>query len=471
MSLDRQRLEELVSGDESETLEFKKKTSSGCMRGGAETLSGFLNTRGGCVLFGVDPDGTIRGQDVSDKTLREVAGVLDAIEPPVFPSIERVELGDGNAVVAVTVERGPRRPYSFKGKAYRRVGTTTVEMDRDAYNTMLLEELHSTSRWENQPADGWTVEDLDQAEISRTVDEGIRRGRISDPSTRDPKELLRGLGLLKDEMVLRAAVVLFAQEERILPDFPQCRVRLARFKGIDKTEFIDNRQYEGNAFRLLQISDQFLRQHLPVAGKVIPDLFERQDDPIYPPEALREALANAFCHRDYSVGGGSVDIAIYDDRLEITSTGELHFGLTVESLYESHASRPWNPAIASVFYKRGIIESWGRGTLKMAQLTQKAGLPRPEFEEQPGTLVVRFRPSRYLPPQRIGRDLTEEQRVILALLAERGELSLSRIEEMLAGRVARRALQTDLQFLRSLDLVETRGWARGARWRLKESGD
>jgi len=317
MPLSRTDIDRFVSDDESEIQEFKTRTSSGCLTTGTETLCAFLNTRGGRLLFGVEPDGTIAGQDVSDKTIREVAGALNGIEPPAFPAIEQVDIGTGKAVILVTTDRGPRRPYSVKGKAFRRVGTTTVEMDRDAYNEMLLEELHSTSRWENQPAAGWKVKDLDQDEVVRTVDEGIRRGRIVDPGTRDTKELLRGLGLLKDGSLLRAAVVLFARADRILPDFPQCRVRLARFKGIDKTEFIDNRQFEDNAFRLLQISDQFLRQHLPVAGKIVPDLFERQDDPIYPPEALREALANAFCHRDYAVGGGSVDVAIYDDRLVV----------------------------------------------------------------------------------------------------------------------------------------------------------
>jgi ATP-dependent DNA helicase RecG len=79
----------------------------------------------------------------------------------------------------------------------------------------------------------------------------------------------------------------------------------------------------------------------------------------YPSVALREALANAFCHRDYSIGGGSVGVAIHQDRLEITSSGTLHFGLTAEKLFEPHESLPWNPLIAHVFYRRGIIETWG----------------------------------------------------------------------------------------------------------------
>ncbi len=91
---------------------------------------------------------------------------------------------------------------------------------------------------------------------------------------------------------------------------------MTRFRGTLKGDAVDTRQAVANAFSLYRIGQQFLIDHLPVAGRVIPNLFEREDDPLYPPAALREALANALCHRDYSTGAGSVDIAIYDDRLE-----------------------------------------------------------------------------------------------------------------------------------------------------------
>ena len=132
---------------------------------------------------------------------------------------------------------------------------------------------------------------------------------------------------------------------------------------------------------------------------------------------MREALANALCHRDYSIGGGSVGIAVYDDRLEVTSSGSLHFGLTPEKLFGPHESRPWNPLIARTFYRRGIIEEWGSGTLKMAELTSSAGLPVPEIEDDGGAVTVRFRHGRFV-PKREGREASaaERQEEILALL-------------------------------------------------------
>ena len=125
------------------------------------------------------------------------------------------------------------------------------------------------------------------------------------------------------------------------------------FPGADQMEFLDNRQFNGNAFTLLANAERFLRDALPIAGRFEQDRFERIDEPLYPPLATREALANALCHRDYFIGGGSVGIAVYDDRLEFTSSGSLHFGLTPEKLFGPHESRPWNPLIA-----RTILPAW-----------------------------------------------------------------------------------------------------------------
>ncbi|MHC9543046.1 MAG: ATP-binding protein [Vulcanimicrobiota bacterium] len=88
--------------------------------------------------------------------------------------------------------------------------------------------------------------------------------------------------------------------------------------------------------------------------------------------------------------GGSISIAIYDDRLEISNTGYLPFDITPENIFLPHASRPWNPLIAQAFYRRGIIEALGRGTIKMKNLTVEAGLPEPQVFCQSGEVSVRF---------------------------------------------------------------------------------
>ena len=383
-----QQMTALAASGESERLEFK--TSTGTRREAAMTVCAFLNQGGGRVLFGVTPDGAVAGQQVSERTIEELSAELRQIGPPAFPTVERVPTDSGQEVIVVSTGQGASRPYTYRGIAYRRIGNTTLAMSAEEYNRMLFERLHSEQRWENQPADGWSVDDLDETEILRTVRLAIRGGRLGELlNSGDLADVVRGLGLLHEGVLLRAAAVLFGKTERLEFEMPQCLLRVARFRGTDRMEFLNNRQFNGNAFRLLSSAEQFLSDTLPIAGRS-----EGIDRPLYPHLAIREALANGLCHRDYSIGGGSVGIAVYDDRLEVTSSGSLHFGLTPEKLFGPHESRPWNPLIARTFYRRGVIEEWGSGTLRMAELTSSAGLPVPEIEDDGGTVTVRFGHSR-----------------------------------------------------------------------------
>ncbi len=454
----------LAASGESETLEFKATT--GTRRQAAMTVCAFLNQEGGQVLFGVTPDGAVAGQQVSERTIEELSAELGRIDPPAFPTVERVPVDGGREVIVVSAGQGASRPYTYRGAAYRRVGNTTVAMSADEYNRMLFERMHSEQRWENQAAAGWSVDDLDAAEIRRTVAEAVRRGRLEEPAGGDPSDLLLGLGLLRDGVLLRAAAVLFGNAGRLEFEMPQCLLRVARFRGADRMEFLDNRQFTGNAFTLLANAERFLRDTLPIAGRFEQDRFERIDEPLYPPLATREALANALCHRDYSIGGGSVGIAVYDDRLEVTSSGSLHFGLTPEKLFGPHESRPWNPLIARTFYRRGIIEEWGSGTLKMADLASGAGLPTPDIEDDGVAVTVRFRHD-VLMPRRSGSEAGPAQRreTILALLdgAEEG-LTSREIHVRLGPGVSERQVRRTLEELKNRRVVVPPG--RGRRhWR------
>ncbi|MBK8870686.1 MAG: putative DNA binding domain-containing protein [Elusimicrobia bacterium] len=461
-----ENLQAWVRLGESEILEFKRTTNE--RREAVRSLCAMINHRGGRVLFGVSSAGEILGQQVSDRTIEELAQEIKEIDPPVFPSIERIVVSREREAIAVTVLPGPSGPYTYKGRAYRRVGNASLAMSKDECNRILLERLHGQSRWENQLLEEWSVKDLDIGEITRTIDESVRRGRSEDPGTRDPEIILRGLGLMKGKRLFRAAAVLFGRRDLLAAEYPQCLLRVARFRGSDKTVFVDNRQFQGNVFDLLSHAERFLRDNLPVAGRVLPGLFERVDDPLYPSLALRESLANAFCHRDYSMGGGSVSLAVYDDRLEITSSGPLHFGLTEEMLFLPHESLPWNPLIARTFYRRGIIESWGRGTLKMAELMHAAGLPHPEIVEASGCVIVRFRPKESLPLHASG-DLNAQQKNIIALIvATPIGLSLRDIRKGIPSSPPVWKLKRELETLKNLGKLATRGRGLGARWLLRK---
>ena len=456
----------MAARGESETLELKSTT--GERREAAKTACAMLNHQGGLIIIGVAPDGKVAGQQVGESTIEHLASEFQQIDPPAFPSIERIPVEADREALLIRVSRGDMAPYRYRGESYRRVGNTDRRMSRDDEHRMFLERVHTEHRWENQSAAGWSVEDLDAAEIRRTANEAIRIGRLADPVPETTEDILRGMGLLRDEVLLRAAVVLFGQEQSIVTSsqWTQCLLRVARFQGVTHTgAFIDNRQFRGNAFTLLAHAERFLSDHLPIAGRFTPDSFVRIDEPLYPREALREALANALCHREYTAGGSSIGVGIYDDRLEITSIGSLHFGLTPEMLFQPHASQPWNPLVANGFYMRGIIERWGRGTNKMADMTTAAGLPRPEIEDYAGAVTVRFRPSRYIPPQRAELDLSERQRDILLILDSAPDgLAFREILALLGGRYTEHQVRFDLVLLRNLNLAKSLGRGRSARW-------
>ena len=223
-------------------------------------------------------------------------------------------------------------------------------------------------------------------------------------------------------------------------------------------------------------AERFLIESLPVAGRIVPGRIEREDTPLLPVEALREALANAFVHRDYAIGGGSVSVALYDDRLEVISVGDLHFGLTPEALFREHESKPWNPMIARTFYRRGIIETWGRGTLKIARLMRERELEPPVVTVREGAVVVTLRlPAPVETPlNATGKGQTPEKtpekrlektpEAILGLFREAPNLSAAEVASRL-GR-SESAVHRAIRKLRKSGRLRRIGPDKGGHWQV-----
>ena len=458
----------VVARGESATREFKKSTAM--LNGAAETLCAFLNGGGGTVIVGATPEGRIRGQQVADRIQQAIAAILRKFEPAAPIALQIVDIPDTHLQLIVLEAglEGDGIPFTFDGRPFERIGTTTALMPQENYQRLLLQRIHSKQRWDNSAADSVAIDDLDHEEILRTARSGIASGRLPATTGNDVSDILARLGLLSRGRVLNAAVVLFGK--RFLPDYPQCQLRMARFRGINKTEFLDNRQIHGSGFHLLDEGMGFLQRHLPIAGRIEPGVLERIDEPLFPPIALREALVNAICHRDYSRAGGAVSLAIYDDRLEIWSDGSLPFDLTVDDLKRDHLSQPRNPLIADAFYMRGLVEQWGRGTQLIVDLCVQAGRPEPEFLEQGSAVGVRFLPSGYVAPHRIEHNLTDRQRIILQLLSQVDALALREIRAQMQTPPSDRTLQNDLEHLRRLDLIAAGGFGRGSRYWLQRRG-
>ena len=382
-------LRELVTAGEGERLELKETT--GQRTEACKALCAFLNKDGGSVVFGATDQGDVRGQQVSDRTKRELSEVFGRFEPAADIGMEFVEVGGGREAIVCRVEKGPGRPYVWEGRAYKRVQSTTVTMPQEEYERMLSDRKGFQSDWELQINPALSMEDLDLEEIRKTARMGIGAGRVPEtPDTGNAEALLDGFKVRTADGLRNAAAVLFCKPET---DYAQCMMRLARFKGTDKSLFIDNKQVTGNIFRLLDAGMAFCFDHLALSGRVVGLLREERLE--VPVAALREALVNALAHRLYVRRGTSVSLAIYDDRVEIANPGAFPPGRTSEDFEKGTESEPRNPVIARVLYLRKMLESWGRGIKLMVDECNKAGLPKPLIESDGRFVWVIFsRPAR-----------------------------------------------------------------------------
>ncbi|MHB9036976.1 MAG: ATP-binding protein [Armatimonadota bacterium] len=163
-----------------------------------------------------------------------------------------------------------------------------------------------------------------------------------------------------------------------------------------------------------------------------------------------------------------MSIAIFDDRLEISSSGILPFDLTTDDLTKPHASQPWNPLIAQAFYRRGIIETWGRGTIKIQELTSSAGLAPPEFSCQMGEVMVKFYSAQ------LESDDVPLQEKVVALLKS-GPMSKSEISTRLGQKQVSGQLHHVIRLLLRSGLIEMtipgKPQSRLQRYTLRSAGE
>ena len=273
-------------------------------------------------------------------------------------------------------------------------------MPREIFEDRLMRSKSNRYKWEDHICEGITIADLEEQRIRGGVRLGVERGRMPESSLMETTEsLVEKLKLTTDGKLKNAAAVLFLRDTS---QFPQFLLRMARFRGNDKMEFIDNQRAYGNFFTLLDAGMAFFFKHLSLSGKIVG--FTREEKLEIPAEALREALTNALCHRMFHNTSSSVGIAIYDDRVEIENTGHLPDELTVETIKQSHHSYPQNPTIADVLFKTTFLENWGSGVGRMVDACKKANLPEPEFNQNAAFVWVTFKrttiqPYNHITPQ------------------------------------------------------------------------
>lgn len=383
-------IKQLISKDEHRELELKKTT--GELKDGMHTACAFLNTDGGWLIIGIAPGSLkILGQEVTDNTQREIAQYLTRIEPAIDVNVEYVDVPERPGCQVIVMYFGAfvwgRQPYTYDSRPYYKVESTTKLMPRDMFEERIRASKPQYYAWERQKADRVSIGDLNEERMRGAIRLGVERGRMMASAMTEPFEkVLDKLQLLNDGVPNNAAATLFSTN---IYEYPQFRLRMARFRGINKNEFIDNQRAEGSLFDLLDAGMAFFFKHLSLSGKIVG--FVREEHLEIPTEALRETLVNALCHRQYEKYNLTIGIAIYDDRIEIENPGILPPQLTPETIKQPHISYPYNPIIADVLFKTTFLENWGSGTGRIIDACKQQNVPEPIWSTQGGFVTVTFK--------------------------------------------------------------------------------
>jgi len=465
-------IKQLIAKDEHRTLELKKST--GELKEGMKSACAFLNTEGGLLIFGITPTSLkIVGQTVTDNTQREIAQELAKIEPAIDARAEFIEIpnSDGKQLIIYRFDgwKDGQAPYTYNGCPYYRIESTTKVMPRDMYNERLRRSNPSQFAWDAQIASGVTISDLNEDRIRGAVRLGVAGGRINASAEGDSVEsLLTKFKLLQDGKPTNAAVMLFGNN---VDDYPQLLLRMARFRGTTKMEFIDNKRATGNFFDLLDAGIAFCFKHLNLSGKIVG--LRREEHLDIPMEALREALTNAYCHRRYDDPSASVSLAIFDDRVEITNPGYFTNGLTPENIKESHESFPYNRLIAQVLYLSTYLESWGTGVRRMIDLCHEQGLPEPEYQTDGYTVKIVFWKNTSNNGGSGGKiggsggnlaavQLTDTQKQICDAIRKDPEITVSQMSAVLS--IAKRTLERNLSNMQKMGVLKHEGNTSAGHW-------
>ena len=386
-------LNEMFAG-ENKNIEYKRELPDKSDKY-MKTVVAFANSGGGSLVFGVE-DQTLQVAGIPEEqvfhTMDRIANAIsDSCTPLIVPDISLQTVGD-KTVIIVQIYPGGQRPYFIKslGKeqgTYVRISGTSRPAD-----TMLIKELEfeGTNRYYDQTyAVGHKAVEQDIRELCSEMKAYALKRCKNEMERQSVKDIDAG-NLLSWGILLEREGKIFPSNAYVLltnPSISEASIQCAVFKGNTRKEFIDRREYTGPIYKQIDEAYEFVLRNIHYGSKI--EGLQRSDSYELPVDCIREMIANAVTHRSY-LSPGSVQVAVYDDRLEVTSPGMLFNGLSLESIKRG-LSRPRNRAIAFAFSYMKIIESWGSGIPRMIDTCREMGIREPEFEE----LGIDFRVNLY----------------------------------------------------------------------------
>ncbi len=439
---------------ESDTVELKPSVSQ--LNEIVETVAGFANSKGGKIMIGVSNKGEIIGIEIGKSTLEKLVNTIKQnTEPKQYPKVATKTLG-GKNFIEITISESKEKPVLAFGRAFKRVGKSTLKVDKDEHERMVLEK--KKVYFDAQICGGATITDIDEESVRKFLEKAITERRLNLSARVQIKEVLERLGLAVKNKMTNAAILLFGKNPQQY--FLSAEVRCAIFKGIEPLEFIDMKVFGGNIINQREDAVEFVQKHIRLHAKIVGT--ERIETWEYPLEAIREAITNALCHRDYEISS-NVQVRIFDDRMEIWGCGNLPKSLHVEDLKKKHNSVLRNPLLAKGFFLIKYIEHWGTGTNRIIKECVQHGLPEPLFEIFSGNVVVTLRKFR-INDEDI-KDLNERQKKAIEFIQQKGRIT-SR-EYCQVNEVVKDTANRDIQEMVKKGLLATEGTGKKIRYVLR----
>jgi ATP-dependent DNA helicase RecG len=451
---------------EHETLDFK----GGPADSFKESLPAMAMTDGGLVILGVSDADDVReitGCSLSQRVHDSITQYANQCDVPVELKPFRV---DGVELIAVEVPQISGRIVTTPdGRLLRRVGGDSQPLVGDALASFVRDRSRRSA--EEEPLSRrFDPADFDMG----LVNSALERNRRPPVAGADLDSAFVDLHLAErapsaansgDVEVTTAAAILFARDPRQF--VPGAAVQLVRRAGTGPIGGPTSDRHEcwGPLETAFGCCVEFIDKHTR-AYEAVSGLF-REPIPEYPRAVVREALLNAFAHRDYGRVGTTIDVTVWDDRIEIRSPGPLAGHITVDNMRLEHFSR--NRRLMRTLRSMGLVEEYGEGVDRMFQEMEARLMLPPEFSATVDSLTVTLRNQFLI-------DLDEQawllaldpwagsaaERRVLVELRRRGEAAKRHLAEVLPST----DLDTLLDEMRLRGLIERVGRAGGTQYRL-----
>lgn len=432
----------------------------------AEALVAFANADGGTIVLGIDEAGNPAGALFGDELEETFRAAQLECRPHVRTEWEPIET-TGGAAAAIHVPRSTELHALADGRVLIRSGNENKPLGGE--QVQQLASGKSSGDYETQDVPGATQADLDQEIISDYI---AQREKKQGRQIKLPQEqLLRQIGALTAEgKPTVAGLLLFGQEPQYF--LPQSGLTFVRFSGTELRGpgglpgYSRRDEITGPLAQVIERTWTILLQEMRIEATVTG--LRREERAEYPQIAVREALVNAVCHRDYRLGGRRIEIRMFDDRLEVHSPGGLPGYITVDNIVEEHFSR--NPRLVNGLYYWNFIEELGLGVDKMIEAMTKAGHPQPAFRPTPHsfTVVLENVRERQTYPGMAGwqNSMNERQLRAMQYMREHGRIT-SRDYQDLCPDVSPETLRLDMVDLTDRGLAMKVGMKRGTYYILK----